>query len=100
MSTNVYFVFTQMLMLRARTGWKVLEGFPLDLGFFHLVIVPSPLGPSKIIATQERQCRGSFQLFKASAWKGCTTSLLISVARWLRGIAVTWTQEGEDTVCR
>lgn len=82
----------------AEAGCK--DGFPQDLGFFHLVTAPSPLGPFKIFTTQERECWGGFQLFKSSAWKGHTISLLISVARWLRGIAVTWTQEGEETVCR
>lgn len=99
MSTKVYLFFMQMLKLGARMGWEGLEGFPQDLGFFHLVTAPSPLGPFKIFTTQERECWGGFQLFKSSAWKGHTISFLISVARWLRGITVTWTQEGEETVC-
>lgn len=41
-------------MLCARAGWEVLEGFPQDLTFLHIVTAPSQLGPTKIIARRLR----------------------------------------------
>lgn len=35
-TTNIYFLFMQMLMLFAGAGWEVLESFPQDVGFLIL----------------------------------------------------------------